>query len=357
VVVGLANVLQPGNIFDDTDLDDTVGSDLSTAGKEERYMTTTRDYNRPPDGHSKPDEAEYYAQPRGKFELGDSRFPLGKVIPDNWQEVVEIEKGLQAGYPCPSSVASDVDDGHQIYQDDEECDDQKGIEFQTQGGENGMEELQHNIDDEQFYHGEQVLDPTPSRIRSNHMPPPQLKVTSKFATNSIPTSKTSSYVEASEDEVPRIQSVAKIVRMELDYDPQVLKTMSYLDLEQQSFDRDPRVPDTTTPVDEHGVPLTLHRKLSNLPRMKEEDVRAMFLSQKDQEWEDTGAWFMGRFEAQTRRLMEIRQERRKIALKFEMEVKRRQATVAAKTSDIEQDLRYLKAGGKDLMEKRVSPIK
>jgi hypothetical protein len=145
--------------------------------------------------------------------------------------------------------------------------------------------------------------------------------------------------------------------MELDYDPQVLKTMSYADLEQQSFDRDPRVPDTTTPVDEHGVPLTLHRKLSNLPRMKEEDVRAMFLSQKDLEWEDTGAWFMGRFEAQTRRLMEIRQERRKIALKFEMEVKRRQATVAAKTSDIEQDLRYLKAGGKDLMEKRVSPMK
>jgi hypothetical protein len=345
-------VLQPGNIFDDTDLDDTLGSDLSTAGKEERYITTTRDYSRPPDGHSKPDDAEYYAQPRGKFELGE--FPLGKVIPDNWQEVVEIEKGLQAGYPCPSSVPSDTDDRRQIYRD-EEYGDQKGIEFQTQGSENDMEELQHNIDDEQSFHSEQVPDPTPSRIRSNHMPPPQLKVTSKFATDSIPTSKTSSYVEASEDEVPRIQSVAKRGRMELDYDPQVLKIMSYPDLEQQSFDRDPRIPDSTTPVDEHGVPLTLHRKLSNLPRMKEEDVRAMFLSQKDQEWEDTGTWFMGRFEAQTRRLMEIRQERRKIALTFEMEVKRRQATVAAKTGDIEQDLRYLKAGGKDLMEKRISP--
>jgi hypothetical protein len=86
-------------------------------------------------------------------------------------------------------------------------------------------------------------------------------------------------------------------------------------------------------------------------------VRAMFLSQKDQEGEETGAWFMGQFEAQMRRLMKNRQERRMIALKFEMEVKRRQATVAAKTSDVEQELRYLKTGGKDLMEKRALPMK
>jgi hypothetical protein len=351
-------VLQPGNAFDDTDLDDTVGSGLSTIGREEHYMNFTTDYNRPRGGHPKTDDAQYYTQPHGDYKLNNSRFPLGKVIPDNWQEVVKIEKGLQAGFPCPSSVAGDFDDGRQICQDDDqEYGDQKDIESQTEGGENDVEELQHHIDDEQSHHEGQVPDPTPSRIRSNHMPPPQLKVTSKFATTSIQTSKTSSYVEASEDEAPPIQPLAKKVRIELDYDPQVLKTMSYADLDKQPFDRDPRAPDSATPVDEHGVPLTLHRKLSNLSRMKEEDVRAMFLSQKDQEWEDTGAWFMGRFEAQMRRLMEIRQERRMIALRFEMEAKRRQAAVAAKTSDVEQELRYLKMGGKDLMEKRVSPMK
>ena len=76
----------------------------------------------------------------------------------------------------------------------------------------------------------------------------------------------------------------------------------------------------------------------------------MFLSQKDQEWEDTGAWFMSQFKYQMMRLMEARQERRMIALRFELEVKRRQATVAAKTGDIEQELRYLKTRGKDLMD-------
>lgn len=321
-------------------------------------MTIATDYNRPTRGQSKTVDAQYYAKPHSDYKLDDSRCPLGKVVPDNWKEVVEIEKGLQAAFPCPSSVASDFDDGRQTCRDDDqEYGDQKDVEFQTQRSENDIEGLPHEIDDEQSHHGEQVPDPTPSRIRSNYMPPPQLKVTSKFATNSLPTSKTSSYVEASEDEAPPVHPTAKKGRIELDYDPQVLKSMSYADLDKQSFDKDPQAPNTTTPVDEHGVPLTLHQKLSNLSRMKEEDVRAMFLSQKDQEWEETGAWFMGQFEAQMKRLMENRQERRMIALKFEMEVKRRQATVAAKTSDVEQELQYLKTGGKDLMEKRASPMK
>jgi hypothetical protein len=44
-----------------------------------------------------------------------------------------------------------------------------------------------------------------------------------------------------------------------------------------------------------------------------------------------------------------------IALKFEIEVKKRQAAVAAKMGDVERELRYLKDGGRDLMDKRISP--
>jgi Extracellular mutant protein 11 len=357
-----ANVLQPHNAFDDTDLDDTIDSGLSTLEREERYVTFTTDYNRPSYELLKTVDVPHYAQQHGGYKLDDNRFPLGKILPDNWQEIVETEKGLQAGFSRPPSVVDDFDDGRQTYlEQDQDYDDREEIESKGQRGENEIAERKHHIDEEQYQHDEQVPEPTPSRTRSNQMPPPppppQLKVTSASSTSSGPTSKSSSFVEVSQDETPPIQRAAKKARIELDYDPQVLKTMSYTDLDKQSFDKDPRAPNTTTPVDEHGVPLTLHRKLGNLSRMKEEDVRAMFLTQKDQEWEDTGVWFMGQFETQMRRLMEIRQERRMIAVKFEMEVKRRQAAVAAKTGDVEQELRYLKTGGKDLMDKRVSPMK
>jgi hypothetical protein len=246
-------------------------------------------------------------------------------------------------------------------QEGQEYDDQEDIETHDQGGEDDIEGQQHHIDDAEYHHDEKAPEPTPSRSRSNQMlpppPPPQMKVTSTFTTSSAAASKSSSFVEASEDEMPPNQPVAKRARLELDYDPHVLKTMSYTDLDKQPFEKDPRATNTTPPVDEHGIPLTLHRRLGNLSRMKEEDVRAMFSSQKDQEWENTGAWFMGQFETQMRRLMEIRQERRMIALKYEMEVKKRQAAVAAKTGDVEQELRYLKTGGRELMDKRVSPMK
>jgi hypothetical protein len=311
----------------------------------------TTDYDRPPHELLKAVDVRHYAQQHGGHNLQDDSFQLEAVMPDNWQEIVKTEKGLQTGFSQPAH------DGRPMHlQDSQEYDDQDDID---QGGEHVFPENQNHISNEQDHHVKEAPEPTPSRGWSNQMPPPppppQLKLTSIFTTTSIPTSKSSSYVEGSEDEAAPTRPVAKKARVVLDYDPQCLKTMSYTDLDKEPFEKDPRTSNTIPPVDEHGISLTLHRRLGNLSRMKDEDVRAMFLCQKDQEWEDTGAWFIGQFETQMRRLMDIRQERRMIALKFEMEVKRRQAAVAAKMSDVEQELRYLKAGGKDLMDKRVSP--
>jgi hypothetical protein len=314
----------------------------------------TTDYNRPSHELLKAVDVRHYVQQHGGYNLQDDSFQLEAVMPDNWQEIVKTEKGLQTGFSPPASVVVDSHDSRPMYlQDSQEYDDQDNIDAVGQGGEHVFPENQNHIGNEQDHHVEEVLEPTPSRSLSNQMPPPlpppQLKLTSTFTTTSIPASKSSSYVEGSRDEA------AKKARVVLDYDPQCLKTMSYTDLDKEPFEKDPRTSNTIPPVDEHGIPLTLHRRLGSLSRMKEEDVRAMFLCQKDQEWEDTGAWFIGQFETQMRRLMDIRQERRMIALKFEMEVKRRQAAVAAKMSDVEQELRYLKAGGRDLMDKRVLP--
>jgi hypothetical protein len=360
--VDKANRLQPRNTFDDTDFEDTINSGLSAVEGEEHYVAFTTDYNRPSYELMKIVDTQHYAQQHAGSKIQDNKFPLGDVIPNNWQEIVRTEKGLRTGFSRPSSVVDDFDISRQIYQQqDQVYDDQEDIESRSQRGEDDIGGRQRHIDEEQDHHDERRLDPTPPRISSNQMPPPppppQLKATSTFTTSSVPTSKTASYVEGCEDGAPSIQPVAKRARIELDYDPQVLKTMSYADLDKEPFGNDPRASDMTPPVDEHGISLTLQRRLGNLSRMKEEDVRALFLTQKDQEWQDTGTWFMKQFERQMRLLMEIRQERRMTALKFEMEVKRRQTLVAAKTGDVEQELRYLKTGGKDLMDKRVSSPK
>ena len=323
-------------------------------------MPFTTDYNRPSHELLKAVDVRHYAQQHGGYNLQDDSSQLEAVMPDNWQEIVKTEKGLHTGFSQPASVAGDSHDGRPTYlQDSQEYDDQDDIDTVGQGGEHVFPENQNHIGNEQDHHVKEAPKPTPSRGWSNQMPPPppppQLKLTSTFTTTSIPTSKSFSYVEGPEDEAAPMQPVAKKAQVVLDYDPQCLKTMSYKDLDKEPFEKDPQTSNTIPPVDEHGIPLTLHRRLGNLSRMKEEDVRAMFLCQKDREWEDTGAWFIGQFETQMRRLMDIRQERRMIALKFEMEVKRRQATVAAKMSDVEQELRYLKAGSRDLIDKRVSP--
>lgn len=324
-------------------------------------MPSTTDYNRTSHELLKAVDVQHYAQQHGGYNLQDDGFQLEGIIPDNWQEIVKTEKGLQTGFSQPASVVDDSDDGRPVHlQDGQAYDGQDDIDTVGQGGEHVFPANQNHIGNEQDYHAEEVPEPAPSQSWSNQMPPPpppppQLRLTGTFTTTSIPTSKSSSYIEGPEDEAAPTRPVAKKAQVVLDYDPQVLKTMSYTDLDKRPFEEDPRTSNTIPPVDEHGIPLTLHRRLGNLSRMKDEDVRAMFSCQKDREWEDTGAWFIDQFETQMRRLMDIRQERRMIALKFEMEVKRRQAAVAAKMGDVEQELRYLKAGGRELMDKRVSP--
>jgi hypothetical protein len=310
-------------------------------------VPSTTDYDYPSHELLNVVNGRQYAPQHGGYNLPDDTFQPEDIIPDNWQEIVKIEKALQTALSQPASAVRDADDGR-------EYDDQGNIDTVSQKGE-------HVFPTDQTHHGsEEAPEPTPSQSWLKQMPlplppPPQLRPVSTVTTASIPTNKSSSYVESPKDEAGPTRSIAKNARVILDYDPQVLKAMSYTDLDKQPFEEDPRTSNTVPPVDEHGIPLTLHQRLGNLSRMKEEDVRAMFSCQKDQEWEETGAWFIGQFETQIRRLMDIRQERRMIALKFEMEVKRRQAAVATKMDDVEQELQYLKAGGKDLMEKRISP--
>ena len=86
--------------------------------------------------------------------------------------------------------------------------------------------------------------------------------------------------------------------------------------------------------------------------MRSEDQRQLFRTQTDIEREQTAEWFLEKFKTDTRELMRLRLERRKVALRFEMEVKMRERKVKLKTSDVEADLEGLKKGGGELIAGR-----
>jgi hypothetical protein len=141
---------------------------------------------------------------------------------------------------------------------------------------------------------------------------------------------------------------------QIDFDRETLGHMSFEDLENLPFVNDPRVPLPPPAVDPHGNPMTLIQKLNNLRKMHETDQRSLFRWQTDEEWEKTGSWFIQTLGEDLRKLMDVRMERRKIALKFEMEVKKRQKAIEVKSTDLQQELDDLRKGGSDLIRGRES---
>ena len=165
--------------------------------------------------------------------------------------------------------------------------------------------------------------------------------------------------ETSEDERPMqtVQTLPGKKRSidEIDYDTEQLKTMSYADLDSTPFLTDPRAPSTQPRVDSNGTPISLEQRLSSLSRMNADDQKSLFRSLTDAENEEAGHWFVQSFATDLKRLMEVRVERRKKALTFEMEAKKRQREVETKCEDLDRELADLKKGGSQLIEGRSSP--
>jgi Extracellular mutant protein 11 len=171
-----------------------------------------------------------------------------------------------------------------------------------------------------------------------------------------PPLKVFSYHEVSEEEqIPEgtpqsTTTPAKRRYAEIDYDLEDLKGKSYVDLEQLPFLTDPWAPQPPPAVDVNGTALSLPQRLANLNKMRPEDQSALFHSLNDEENGEAGQWFVQNFQDELQRLMERRLERRKIALKYEMEVKKRETVVKVKTSDVDEELKELRKGGGLLIE-------
>ena len=143
---------------------------------------------------------------------------------------------------------------------------------------------------------------------------------------------------------------------EVDLDPEDLQKTTVAELDKIRFPKDPRLPTPPPAVDSNGTPLSFSGKLHNLSKMRPEDQSMLFKSLTDTEREQTADWFLDKFRTEMQALMDVRIERRKIALKFEMEVRQRDRQVQTKRQDVEHELSELKKGGDELVKAR-SPSK
>ena len=139
---------------------------------------------------------------------------------------------------------------------------------------------------------------------------------------------------------------------EIDYNVNQLEKMQYSKLEATPFLTDPRAAVPRPAVDHNGVPMPLTTRLTNLTKVQPADQVSLFRSLDDDGNEEVGQWFVQKFQSDLKKLMDIRVERRKLALKCETEVKRRETTVKAKASDVEEELADLRTGGGKLIKGR-----
>lgn len=175
-----------------------------------------------------------------------------------------------------------------------------------------------------------------------------------------PAAKVPASLEASDEDIPTGPSLArqsqrKRALNEVDYDPDKFATMVYADLDKVAFSTDPRAPPPDPAIGPGGHSMTLEQRLANLTRMQPEDQKALFRSLGDTENEQTGQWFVQQFGDSLKGLMQTRVERRKVALKYELEARKRQKEVEVKAADIDEELRALRQGGGELIKGRGSP--
>jgi hypothetical protein len=174
------------------------------------------------------------------------------------------------------------------------------------------------------------------------------------AVSKVPESQETSEDERINNPVPA-QTTKKRTIDEIDYDIEKLQTMSYEDLDSVPFSSDPRASIAKPAVDVNGTTVSLEQRLSSLSRMGLDDQKALFRSLTDSENEEAGQWFVQSFANDLKRLMEVRLERRKKALTYEMEAKKRQKEAETKSADLDTELADLKKGGSQLIEGRSSP--
>ena len=195
------------------------------------------------------------------------------------------------------------------------------------------------------------------REEIKHYPPPEPprpQIANPMVVTKVPASNDGPEEEPQPFNPPHpMVNPAKRSRDELDYDIEDLRAKSFASLNEVPFLVNPRAPPSKPQVDNSGNPLHgLSVRLDNLKNMSPADQKTLFMTLTDDENEQTGDWFIQAFSDNLKQLMEKRLDRRKIALKFELEAKKRHTAVQAKMAQCESELTELKTGGHKLVEGR-----
>lgn len=140
----------------------------------------------------------------------------------------------------------------------------------------------------------------------------------------------------------------------LDYSSEELKKKTLADLQKEPFVKDPRDAPREPARDKHGNEMSLPDTLSRLRNLTSEQKRETFRTLTDEEWAQTGHWFVGQFQTGLQELMEVRLKRRQIALTFEDKVRRRQRVVEYQQAGVQKQLKELQEGGTGLLRDRPS---
>lgn len=140
--------------------------------------------------------------------------------------------------------------------------------------------------------------------------------------------------------------------LELDYDPETLRTMKYEELKAQPFDFNPRTPPSVLPDNLLTAPLP--DKLQHVTTLPEDQRTQFFSSLTMEEWEDSGDWFVERFSDLVKRMKDARQAKRKLAMEFEEEIASREEAVRKSKESVELELRTMKKGGEEVLKSKVS---
>ncbi|KAI9872567.1 MAG: hypothetical protein M1830_001475 [Pleopsidium flavum] len=151
-------------------------------------------------------------------------------------------------------------------------------------------------------------------------------------------------------EEPRANSKKR--PLELDYDPETLRTMDYSDLKAQPFDSNPHAPPSVLP--DNLSTASLPDKLQHVTTLPNDQRTQFFSSLTMTEWEDSGDWFVERFTDLVKRMKEARQAKRKLAMEFEEEITRREEAVRKAKETVEGELKTMKKGGEEVLKSKVS---
>lgn len=162
---------------------------------------------------------------------------------------------------------------------------------------------------------------------------------------------------------PQRQQAAKPVRKRsheemtngLDYSQADLKQKKLSDLQNELFTHDPRAAPQAPPTDTMGNEMTLIQILENLSKMSPDTQQETFRTLTDEQWADTGQWFVDRFQKDLAKLMEVRLERRKVTMKYEDTIRQRQRLVEHHAAGVDRELEELQAGGRQLVDGRKAP--